>query len=376
MFPYIKASAVFTHDNNSFWTYEDFLKSVDYMNNHPNKMYHNFASRENELSNKLELCAFLGNFHQETGEPSIEVPYPWYWPSIQKKPELEKYYGKAGGGLGICEGVIAEVNFSNTEEAPKLPFPVDMASKPIRLSKIEKDIIGCNEDYIFGTVRSLKQLNQPQFRIPPTKIYTDHINVGWDGQMYSKSLKDNSKNIKDTSEINDTIEIENGNNFNSYGGRGAIQLSYPYNYTDCSVALFGDYRLSQYPNLITTTDRQNFLSKPEYFGFPGKNKNGNNKLPENILNTTPSARQLAFITCFWFWMDDNRSGRNVSCHNALQQYNSFRASCLIINNDDGTKPGSWASKKVEYYKRMAKILDIPDQEVEKTLGIPLKKFYL
>lgn len=116
----------------------------------------------------------------------------------------------------------------------------------------------------------------------------------------------------------------------------------------------------KYPNLIITTDREKFLGKPFYFGFPGPNPGGNNKLPEFISNTTPVARIMGWLVCLWFWMDKNRSGRKISCHQAmLDPYNiGITTANAIINNQSGLIKGTWAYNKNLYYIRICKILGV------------------
>lgn len=144
-----------------------------------------------------------------------------------------------------------------------------------------------------------------------------------------------------------------------YSGRGAIQLSYNFNYSWISMELFQDYRLVRYPNLITTTDRIKFNGKSEYFGFPGPNPNGNNQLPIYISNSTPPARMMAYITAICFWMRP-RSNRKISCHQCMLEPTKIGITGvnLIVNNDSGCINGTWAWNKIQYYIRICKILDI------------------
>lgn len=378
IFPYSKASSVFTHDNMPFWTYSDFINSIIWMNNHIDSRFHGFGTaNENNIINKFEIAAFLGNGHQETGEPSIEAPYNWYWPKINKTGAV--WEGPAGGLLGILEGSIAEVYFG--EKPP--PFPAQITGKPLKLSLTEKKVLGIQEDFIGGIVRNLEPLNQRQFGLPNSGVVFQDglLGVSHDGTLYG----DKPVNTK-VGEVLPSSSVQRGNpldpKYNNlspvsqYGGRGMIMLSYNYNYSECSLALFGDYRLVRYPNLIITTDRENFNGKSEYFGFPGPNINGNNSLPQWIKDSTPPARQLAFITCLWFWMDANRSGRKISCHQCMQDPYKIGicGTNLIVNNQDGLTGGSWAANKNEYYRRICKIFGLPDYE--KTIVRPPQELYL
>jgi hypothetical protein len=377
IFPYYKASAVFTHDGEPFWRYEDLIGAIDWLNKHKNPVYHKFATEHTDNNiNMIELASFLGNMQQETGEPSITAPYPWGWPAVL--PKGEKWEGSAGGLLGILEGVIAEVYFGDKPPA----YKTELASPPIKLSATEKKVLGVEDDYMGGSIRNLGQMNQLQFGMPNAgAVFQDNlVAVSQDGTLYGNAPENEivgkvyptsmiDRNDKTNPKFNSLSPVS------QYGGRGAIQLSYNYNYTDCSLALFGDYRLVKYPNLIITTDRENFNNKPFYFGFPGPNIDGNNPLPQWIKDTTPSARQLAIITCLWFWMDRNRSGRTMSCHQCMLDPTKYGiAGCnLIINNQDGFAPMSWASKKIDYYRRVCKIMGI--NNYESTIVKPPKELY-
>ncbi len=384
-FPYSKASSVFTHDGEAFWRYDDFISAVDWMNQHSNTVYHNFGTdSDDDIINKLEIASFMGNFHQECGDPSLEAPYPWGYPkAIKKGLDFE---GPAGGCLAIQEGAIAQPVFGKTTNS----F-YEMIGPEMKLNNIEKEVLGVNEDTITGVVQTLVALNQPQFGLgrgtgTGAVLTENYISVSDSGKLWGNPAN-NNKNDPMLKEINPIsnykLEIDNRDYaslspVSQYGGRGAIQLSYNYNYTECSLALFGDYRLVAYPNLITTTDRINFLGKPYYFGFPGKNVNGNNQLPDYIYSTTPSARILAWAVCIWFWMDRNRSGRTISCHQAQMKPYEIGITTVnaIINNQSGLIQGSWAFKKIQYYKRICKILKISDDIVGKSIVSPPNKLSL
>ena len=156
IFPYSKASNVFTHDNEPFWRYQDFIAAVKYMNSLPNKIFHNFGTdSQDDTTNLLEIACFLANFHQETGDPSIEAPYPWSWPKVEKTGTY--YEGPAGGALAIMEGSIAQPVLG------ELPTQGELQSKSIQLSVIEKSVIKTPENTIKGIIATLNGINQPQF---------------------------------------------------------------------------------------------------------------------------------------------------------------------------------------------------------------------
>lgn len=350
IFPYINCSSVFTHDNRPFWTYPDFLAAVDYCKTHKKQELRGFCSEGNTLTNKLELASFLANFQQETGDPSIKAPYPWTYPKVL--PRGIPGEGNAGGGLGLIEGVSAAISFETTP-------PRGEIVKKVKLNIKEKQIIGTKNDQIYSYIQSLGSLNQPGFGLPGSVIREHYRAVADDGTIVSK-FSDNLTGRSATC----------GGLYCQYSGRGAIQLSYNYNYTDCSLDLFGDYRLVAYPNLITTTDRKGFNGNPKYFGFPGPNPGGDNQLPVAVAKTTPDARQLAWITAIWFWMT-KRSGRQISCHYSMKNWQKFGiTSCnSIINNQSGCEPG-WAGNKIEYYKRICNILGIPENKVKESIVCP------
>lgn len=364
IFPYHKASSCFAHDGEPFWRRDDFIAAIRWINGHPNKMYHGFGqSSDDPEINKLEICSFLANMHQETGDPSLTVPYPWGWPPGDTKTPAAK--GPGGGCLAICEGVCAVATFGSTTLPGKL-------KSTMRLSTLEKDVLGVPDDVIHGAVMDLTPSDQPNFGLGAgtgagAVFQPGLVAVADDGTLYGDEPR--SKDPEEHASIVPTSKLVPSKTdpryaalgmYGRYGGRGAIQLSYNYNYSECSLALFGDYRLARYPNLITTTDRIKLNNMPEYFGFPGPNPKGNNQPPEKILRTTPPARVLAWATCLWFWMDSNRSGRKVSCHQAMLQPRRMGiTTCnMIINNDSGCQKGSWAWNKNQYYERICRILSV------------------
>jgi hypothetical protein len=390
IFPYAKASAAFTHDSQSFWRYSDFISAIKWMNSHPNKVYNNFGTdSDNDSVNLLEISAFLGNFHQETGDPSIEAPYPWSWPKVYKNGEY--WEGFAGGALAIMEGCIAQPILGDASgisgdasgisgDASGISGDASgisgddsgvaqLKTSTLTLSFTEKSVIKTPENTITGIVSNLITLNQPQFGLGTgtgngVVFQAGLIGVSDDGTLWGDSpINNNVGEVLPTSLYKQSTTDRKYaalGPYSQYGGRGAIQLSYNYNYTECSIALFNDYRLVKYPNLITTTDRKFFLNKPYYFGFPGPNPDGNNQLPEFLLNTTPPARIMAWLVCFWFWMDVSRSGRVISCHQAMLQPYTIGITTVnaIINNQSGLIKGSWAYNKNLYFIRVCKILGV------------------
>ena len=356
IFPYAEASLVFTHDQKPFWDYISFINSIKWMNEHKDTRFHNFCSES-----KYELAAFLANTHQETGDPSLKIPYPWLYPPAPQKTGPE--YGDAGGLLSIMEGCSAMIapHPSNASS----PFTGDLNST-MPLTSNTRKLIGLNDsDIISVCVMNLNGINQPNFGLGAGTgggvVFQDGLaGVSDDGTLYGDNCKD--KDVKPSKEcIPSTTDPKYAalGPYAQYGGRGAIQLSYNFNYTSCSLELFGDYRLVRYPNLIITTDRLNFNGKPFYFGFPGPNKNGNNQLPKNILDTTPPARMMAWISTICFWMLP-RSGKKISCHECMLNPTKYGITSvnMIVNNQSGCTPGTWAANKNKYYIRICNILGI------------------
>jgi hypothetical protein len=377
IFPYSKASACFTHDNQPFWRREDFIAAVKWLNGHPNKAYHNFGSDSPDpLINKLEICSFLANTHQETGDPSLTVPYPWGWPKAT--PQGHKYEGPGGGCMAICEGVCPIATFGDQV----MPGVLTGSQS---LTESERQILGVTQTIMNSSVGDLSPMSQPNFGLGAgtgsgAVFQPGLVAVADDGTLYGDQPltrdPEERESIRPSSEVVGKPITDRKYSalgvYGRYGGRGAIQLSYNYNYSECSIALFGDYRLARFPNLIVTTDRENHLGISEYFGFPGPNPQGKNKLPSKIDATTPPARILAWLTCLWFWMDNRRSGRFVSCHEAMSE--PFRmgiTTCnMIINNDSGCSQGTWAWKKNRYYERVCRIMGIPEDIVVRSIICP------
>lgn len=365
IFPYAATSIIYTHDSKPFWTYESFIESIRWMNIHKDKRFHNFCNNKNDAINKLELAAFLANTHQETGDPSLKTPYSW-WPVTQQKTGPE--YGPAGGLICIIEGCVPSISF----------LPVNTPNTTgtlVPLTQLSRNLICLDNKYnMYTNIANIHTSNQPGFGLGTgnPSFNPGLVAVSDDGTLYGNNPKGNNiTSIKPTSAL---VKNLNDRKYSSmgvycqYGGRGAIQLSYNFNYSTISLELFNDYRLAQYPNLIITTDRLRFNNKSEIYGFPGPNPNGNNQLPKIISDTTPPARMMAWITAISFWMLP-RSGKKISCHECMINPQKYGITCvnLIVNNESGCKNGTWASNKLEYYKRICNILQV---DFNKTIICP------
>jgi hypothetical protein len=354
IFPYSCASTVFTHDNKPFWDYTSLIQSIKWMNS---TKFHGFCQGKYP---KLELAAFLANTCQETGDPSLTLPYPWLQTKVTRTGE-EYSNGSAGGATALFEGSPSIIS-PHSRDTPS-PYNGDINIFELPLTELERYQIGLGKNEVMSaSILSLISANQSGFGLGTGNPSLDgYCAVSDDGTLYGNNCKGNDI-VKSTSELKLSTTDRRYSSlgfYTQYGGRGSIQLSYNYNYCDCSLDLFNDYRLARYPNLLITTDRKNFLGKSNYFGFPGKDLNGNNQLPLEISNTTPPARLLGWISGIWFWVT-LRSARKISCHECMNEPYSIgiTGTNLIVNNQSGCTPGTWASDKLKFYTRICKILGI------------------
>ncbi len=364
IFPYADLSAVYCPtDKKPFWTYQDFIASIEWMDNVPDARFHGFGTSADILTNKLEVAAFLGNYQQETADPSITAPYPWLYPKAGEIQGPEK--GPAGGGLCVIEGLAPLVVAH--KKGTSSPFTGTLMTTMTTFRDTVKKTIGLRDDDVISCViKDYNSVYQPNFGLgigtgTGAVFQPGLVAVSDDATLYGdqpRSTKDIIKPVKELVRSTSDRKFACLGTYCGYGGRGAIQLSYNFNYSDCSIDLFKDYRLVKYPNLLVTTDRDTWNGVPSVFGFPGTNEGGKNKLPDDISATTPPARILAWTTCFWFWMIP-RSGRSISCHQCmLPPYKNITMTNLIVNNQTGLVPGTWAEKKLLYYKRICDILGI------------------
>lgn len=357
IFPYSKASICYSpqYDPEPFWTYSAFLDAVKWLNSHENKEYHNFGTdSEEHYINQLEVAAFLANCQQETGDPSLKVPYPWGWPVVEPKGLIHE--GPAGGCINIIEGAATTISLGDIAGNGDLKRSATLTQK-------DKEILGTTENIIVGMIQNLSGANQPGFGLGTGNVafLPGLCAVSGDGTLYGDYPLAEKEIVRPTSELvsNSGPRYASTGVYSQYGGRSQIQLSYNYNYSECSIALFNDYRLVKYPNLLITIDRKNFLGIPKIFGFPGPNPDGNNQLPEYIDRTTPNARVMGMVSALWFWMDRNRSGRKISCHQAMLSpfTHGITVTNMIVNNQSGCTP-SWAADKNRFYERILRIFKL------------------
>lgn len=113
-----------------------------------------------------------------------------------------------------------------------------------------------------------------------------------------------------------------------YFGRGPIQLSWNYNYRAASLALFGDDRLLQDPDLVAETPA------------------------------------IAWATGFWFWMIGGAGGDGSNApHSAIVNGEGFGSTISIINGGEECNGGTQGyaeeavSQRVCYYEKYTAALE-------------------
>jgi hypothetical protein len=366
IFPYSDCSAVYDPINKKpFWTRDDFVASIDWMNKLPDSRFHGFGSSSTDVNvNKLEIAAFMSGFAQECGDPSLLAPYPWLSPpaDVQTGPEV----GSAGGCLSVIEGLSPMVVVHKKGTAPPWTGPLMITLTEFR--PLVKKVLGLRDDDVMSCIiQSYTAANQPQFGLGAGTGSGAVLDPGLtavsdDGTLYGDKPRSKTDIVQPLSTLKSSTTDRRYACLGTYcqtSGHGAQMLSYTFNFSDCSIDLFGDYRLIRYPNLIITTDRDTWCGLPQVFGFPGPIEGGKNKLPSDIATSTPPARILAFATSIWFWMVP-RSGRSISCHDAMMQPTKYGITAvnLIVNNQSGLESGTWAAKKLEYYKRICAIMGL------------------
>ncbi|KAI9005121.1 hypothetical protein DFJ74DRAFT_692900 [Hyaloraphidium curvatum] len=375
IFPYAAASTIWSTDGRPFYTREAFLAAVDYMQAHPNASLHGFGTASDDLTNRIEVAAFLASAVQETGDPSLVIPYPWASstpPAAKEGPEFNSQ--GAGGLLSLMEGLAQQVMLVDTPSSPA-PF-AGALSVVAPLTDRQVSLIGTGQRAIAVTVNSLANSNQAAFGLgggtntgviwqPGLAAVSD------DGTLYGDGVPAAGVLPSAQATGSDRKTACYGT-YCQYGGRGVQQLSYNFNYNPCSLDLFGDLRLVRYPNLIISEDRTNHHGHPATFGFPGPNPGGNNQLPADIASTTPEARVLSWATSLWFWMAAT-SGRGMTSHAAMMkpfEYGITSAN-VIVNRQDGCN-GGWAASKNAYYRRISAIMGIDAAVTESSIVCPGK----
>jgi hypothetical protein len=239
---------------------------------------------------------------------------------------------------------------------------------------VPKKILGLRDNEAISIViTDLSRANLPQYGLasPGVAFQPGLCCVSQTGILYgdeSRSKKDVVVSSKELVRGSDDPKYTCKETFCTFSGKSVIQLSYNYGYSDCSIDLFGDYRLVRFPNLLVTTDRKTWNGHPKTFGFPGPNPDGRNPLPSDVDRTTPTARILGQASALWFWMTP-RSGRKISCHGCMLQptkYGITSVNC-VVNNQSGLVAGTWAADKLDFYRRICRIMGI---DCSKTIVSP------
>jgi hypothetical protein len=370
--PYADLSAVWCpSDKKPMYTYDAFMDAVDWMNNHVNKEFHGFGASGDDFVNKHEVAAYLANMAQETGDPSLTAPFPWSWPKVQ--PTGAVYEGSCGGGICLIEGIAPVVAVHEKGTPP--PYTGQMVHTINDMRPVPKKVLGLRDNEAISIViQDLSRGNLPQYGLasPGVAFQPGLCCVSQTGILYGdepRSEKDVVIPSKELVRASNDPKYTCKETFCSFMGRTISQLSYSFNYNDCSIDLFGDYRLVRFPNLLVTIDRHRWNGFPKTFGFPGPRLDGSNPPPRDVDVTTPNARILGHVATLWFWMTP-RSGRKISCHGCMLQptkYGITSVNC-VVNSQSGLIPGTWAADKISYYRRICLIMGI---DCSKTIVSPV-----
>lgn len=236
IFPYYKASAVYTNDGKPFFTREDFLASVDWLNNHKDPSLRGFGTSSPDMEiNKLEVAAFLASAIQETGDPSLAIPYPWAWPPAQNRSGPEFNTQGAGGLLCTIEGLSLSMVPLDSINDPS-PLAGVMNAK-VKLNDHEKYLIGFQQTAMSATVLSVANANQANFGLGVgtgggAALDPGLVAVSDDGTLYGDAPRAENDRVKParfaaTGANKDRSKACLGT-YCQYGGRGVQQLSYSF----------------------------------------------------------------------------------------------------------------------------------------------------
>ncbi len=119
-----------------------------------------FAVSGDELVNRLEMSAFLASATQETGDPALDVPYPWAVPPLAKKAGPE-YMPGAGGMLSVLEGLSPSITLVDNADS-KAPFAGALTAVA-PLNERQAELIGTGQKAIAVSVISTQNANQAGF---------------------------------------------------------------------------------------------------------------------------------------------------------------------------------------------------------------------
>lgn len=409
--PYAGISSIYADDGKPFYTYEDFMDAISIMDTYP-RPYKGFASSGTLEQNKREMAAFFANAAEEigTGSPApAKCTPPPPMQSRRNRYNSSRYYtsksdvDRTSGSLGSCtattEGALPAFSGSNEEACGANQLLV-------KNTDAGKTNMGCNNfclasvSFTPNPARSLNPSSSKTNLVDGGCIFNSLVANGkpvdsgqssyacvsssgklWTGMPSDVASLITNPDTKDLFTVNTATAQslmacaeDDGdcrclpNDFAcQYVGRGPTQLTGNINYTDCSLVLYQDLRLVKWPNLLTTTDRtatthenNAYMQKcimdghtlndcNSLFAFAG------GPLPAVILNTTHSARVLAWLTTLFFWMDTARSGKQLSCHQAMLNDDlGFSCAAFIINGNGCTED----QPKLLYYPIICGILKV------------------
>ena len=402
LMPYSGISAIYADDGQPFYTHEAFMSAIDIMNNHENKDYHGFGTSGSDEQNKLELAAFFANIAEEIGTGAITYANCGDTPTNLPAAVIP---GALGGGVATIEGALPAFDQQSGSAGCASP------SIPIKNTTGATKITGCDTLCVTGAgytpleARSLNpsptstNLNSggcvfnaildEKTGLPINSGFSNYACVSSSGQLWQgnpssvQALITNSKtkhlfddiktatykSLTECAADDPTCRCMTWDYACQYPGRGPTQLTGNVNYTDCSLGLFNDIRLVKWPNLMTATNRESEpantyidmcskTTKPSekcksLFTFPGAIK-----LPQEIIDDTPPARVLTWLSTLYFWMDKNRSQASISCHDAvLDPTLGFSCATDIINGN-----GCLAAK-LDYYPGICAVIGVAPGDI-------------
>ena len=402
LMPYSGISAIYADDGQPFYTHEAFMSAIDFMNNHENKDYHGFGTSGSDEQNKLELAAFFANIAEEIGTGAITFPNCGDTPTNLPAAVIP---GALGGGVATIEGALPAFDQQSGSAGCASP------SMPIKNTTGATKITGCDTLCVTGagyTPLESRSLNpsptstnlnsggcvfnallDKKTGLPINSGFSNYACVSSSGQLWQgnpssvQALITNSKtkhlfddiktatykSLTECASDDPTCRCMTWDYACQYPGRGPTQLTGNINYTDCSLGLFKDIRLVKWPNLMTATNRESEpantyidmcskTTKPSekcksLFTFPGAIK-----LPQEIIDDTPPARVLTWLSTLYFWMDKNRSQASISCHDAVLDPTLGFSCATDIINGNGCK-----AAKLDYYPGICAVIGVAPGDI-------------
>lgn len=259
LFPYAKASQIYTNDGQPFYTLSSLLDAIDYLNSHSDSALHGFGTTSNNQTiNILEVAAFLASAVQETGDPSLTIPYPWSYPAPEPRSGPE--FSAGGGGLlFITEGLSSSIVPIDSVDSPSpLNGLINMklgeffafllaasthcvsdisisSFSPPALNDHEKYLMAFQQTALAVSILDVKNANQTNFGLGAGTgagvVFQPGLTaVSDDGTLYGDQPLAEADKVKPSSMAatgasNDRTKACQGP-YCQYGGRGLQQLSY------------------------------------------------------------------------------------------------------------------------------------------------------